>query len=240
MTWLELQRALKSLNYKITRLDGIPGPETRAAIKAFQQINGLPVTGRVDPITSERLERKAAKRAKPIGDRMPSTDVPPWHVIALANRDVAEIVGPEHSPVIMGWIARLGAKVLGIEVRDDETPWCGTFIAMCISAALDAEPIPIPAVRASAWDQFGVGLATPALGAIIRVDRPGGGHVGTYLGEDDSHVHVLGGNTGNKVGPARIAKSLIRAIRWPSTYPLPTGGVVRLKPNGTPSNASLA
>ncbi len=246
MTWRELQRALAALNYNVGPIDGIPGAQTRNALRQFQEINGLRVTGLVDPVTSARLAAKAAGKvesAAVLNDALgnfPSASVPPWLVIARANAGVAEIVGARHSPVIMGWIQRLGAKALGIEVRDDETPWCGTFMAMCVAAALDAEPIPVPAVRASAWDTFGVRLTTPALGAIIRVERPGGGHVGTYEGEDATHIHVLGGNTGNKVGTARIEKDRVRAMRWPSTYPLPAAGRVLLTPNGVPISTNEA
>ncbi len=242
MTWRELQQALAALNYNVGPIDGIPGAQTRNALRQFQEINGLPVTGLVDPVTSARLAAKAAGRLDH-DDRVILTSpasVPPWLVIARANAGVSEIVGARHSPVIMGWVQRLGAKVLGIEVRDDETPWCGTFAAMCVAAALDAEPIPIPAVRASAWDTFGVRLTTPALGAIIRVERPVGGHVGFYEGEDATHIHVNGGNTSNKVGTARIEKGRVQAMRWPSTYPAPTTGRVLLTPSGVPVSTNEA
>ncbi len=36
-------------------IDGIMGPQTRAAIKAFQGANGLKQTGRLDAQTAEKL-----------------------------------------------------------------------------------------------------------------------------------------------------------------------------------------
>ena len=45
--------------------------------------------------------------------------------------------------------------------------------------------------------------------------RPGGGHVGFYVGEDSTAYHVLSGNQFDKVGITRIDKSRLVAIRWP-------------------------
>lgn len=54
---------------------------------------------------------------------------PRWLAYARTLIGTREIPGPKHSPVIMGWIKKLGPKILGINVTDDETPWCGTFMA---------------------------------------------------------------------------------------------------------------
>ena len=56
-----VQRALARLGYDPGPADGVPGPKTRAAIRAFQAAAGLSVDGRL----SDRLERaiKAAVRA---------------------------------------------------------------------------------------------------------------------------------------------------------------------------------
>jgi hypothetical protein len=57
--------------------------------------------------------------------------------------------------------------------------------------------------------------------------RPGGGHVGFYVGEDATIYTVLGGNQGNDVTSARIAKGRCVARRWPAGQPL-TGKPVML------------
>lgn len=155
---------------------------------------------------------------------------PPWLAYARTLIGVREIPGAKHSPVIMGWIARLGAKVLGIKVTDDETAWCGTFVAHVMQqSALGAPPI---AVRASAWGDYGRGLLNPRLGCIMVFKRPGGGHVGFYVGEDDVAYHILGGNQGNAVSIIRMAKSRMTAMRWPNGVPLPEPQTVRLTPSG--------
>lgn len=159
---------------------------------------------------------------------------PAWLAFARLQIGVRETVGPKHSPVIMGWIQKLGAKVLGIKVVDDETAWCGTFVAMCMfSAGIGAAPI---AVRASSWASWGRELIAPRLGCVLVFTRTGGGHVGFYIGEDDTHFHVLGGNQGNAVSITRIAKSRMArgGMRWPIGVALPGAQVIRLKPSGVP------
>ncbi len=59
----ELQHYLRTLaladtRYPLIGVDGIFGPETTNAVRTFQQINGLPVTGTVDRASWERLVRE--------------------------------------------------------------------------------------------------------------------------------------------------------------------------------------
>ena len=50
------QRSLIKAGYKPGPVDGILGPRTAAALRAFQRDNGLPVTGKLDSSTSEALK----------------------------------------------------------------------------------------------------------------------------------------------------------------------------------------
>lgn len=159
---------------------------------------------------------------------------PAWLDVAKSLLGTREIKGAQHSPVIMGWIKRLGAKVLGIAVKDDETAWCSTFVAHCMfSVGITPPPI---AVRAMSWAEWGSNLRADRLarGAVLVFQRPGGGHVGLYWGEDRDHYHVLGGNQGDAVSIIRIAKSRCVARRWPSNVPV-TGAPVWLSASGTVS-----
>lgn len=153
-----------------------------------------------------------------------------WYEEARRHIGVREIPGARHSPVIMGWIRDLGARVLGIQVNDDETPWCGTFVAHCMRVAGFAPP-PI-AVRAMSWADWGANLRPEVLtpGAVLVFQRPGGGHVGFYVAEDDVCYHVLGGNQSNMVNVTRIEKSRCVARRWPRGVTW-TGGPVHVRSN---------
>jgi len=147
---------------------------------------------------------------------MVMTTEPTWLAYARRQIGVAEIVGPKNNPTIMAWAKKLGAKILGINVTDDESPWCGLFVAQCMNE-VGIKPASV-AVRASSWDKWGVRVV-PTLGCVLRFQRPGGGHVGFYVGENKTHYLVLGGNQGNKVSIASIEKARCVEARWPTGLP---------------------
>lgn len=164
---------------------------------------------------------------------------PRWLAVARNLVGVREIPGARHNPTIMGWVRQLGSR-LGIPVKDDETPWCGTFAAWCMVSA-GHEPPPI-AVRASAWASWGRRLNGPRLGCVLVFTRKGGGHVGFYIGEDRTHYHVLGGNQSNAVNVMRLEKSRLApgGMRWPKSEPLPVQSRIWLRADGTPSSENEA
>lgn len=51
----KLQEALKAKGQDPGPIDGVMGPKTRSALKAFQEASGLKGTGRVDDQTAEKL-----------------------------------------------------------------------------------------------------------------------------------------------------------------------------------------
>lgn len=120
-----------------------------------------------------------------------------------------EIVGKQHSKEILSW-----AKELGMEntYTNDEIPWCGLFTAIVIKrAGFDVVKNPLWARN---WNNFGTPQKTAMLGDVLVFIRPGGGgHVGFYIGEDDTCYHVIGGNQSNMVNTTRILKSRCIGIR---------------------------
>ncbi|MCB2048573.1 MAG: TIGR02594 family protein [Novosphingobium sp.] len=152
----------------------------------------------------------------------------PW--IAEARRLIGqrEIPGPRHNSwIAKGW-ARLGAGWF----NDDETPWCGFFVAHCLDAAGQPYPGKGAFARAREWASWGK-ASPPRYGCIAVFGRQGGGHVGFAVGESASNLYILGGNQSNAVNIMPIAKSRLLATRWPaglplSTVPLPpmNGGVI--------------
>lgn len=151
---------------------------------------------------------------------------PRWLGIARQYVGVREIAGPKHNKIIMGWLQRLKSWI-----KDDETPWCGSFVAAVMQEA--GLPYPSAYPRAKAWADYGASLRTTHLapGTILVFSRDGGGHVGFYVGEDATAYHVLGGNQSNAVNITRILKSRCIATRWPKGEPV-IGGPVRLAANG--------
>lgn len=155
-----------------------------------------------------------------------------WMPYARTLIGVREVPGKGNSATIMAWAKKLGAKILGITYAADAVPWCGLFAAHVMDHVGIAPP-PI-AVRASAWSAWGRKLLSPRPGCILTFTREGGGHVGFYVGEDDTHFHVLGGNQGDAVSITRIAKARLSEMRWPFGVTLPHPQVVRLLPSGAP------
>lgn len=151
---------------------------------------------------------------------------PGWLFAAKHMMGTREIPGPQHNPwIVKGW-KRLGAGWF----TDDETPWCGLFVAHCI----DAFGLPYPKMfpRAKSWAKWGKPCGY-VVGAIGVFGRRGGGHVGFLVGESADNFYVLGGNQRNAVNIMPIAKSRLIATRWPQSVsiddkPLPTmtGGIV--------------
>lgn len=147
-------------------------------------------------------------------------DEPAWLLAARAKLGTREAPGTANNPTIIGWAKRLGTKVLGIAYNADSTPWCGVFTAVCVQE--DGIAPPAIAVRAKAWATWGQNIRPERIapGAILVFERPGGGHVGFYVGEDRTAYHVLGGNQGDRVSVMRIEKSRCIARRWPVDRPV--------------------
>lgn len=145
---------------------------------------------------------------------------------ALKLFGVLETPGPGNNPTILAWADEIGAAEETAYARwaadwyaSDSTAWCGLFVAICaVRANVDNRPERRPPAKylsALAWTAFGLpvrgGLAE--LGDVLIFQRPGGGHVGIYVGEDADAFHVLGGNQGDAVSIARIAKARCVAVR---------------------------
>lgn len=147
---------------------------------------------------------------------------PKWLTEAKKHIGLREIPGSRHNKTIILWLAKLKAWW-----SDDETPWCGTFVAQCLQSS--GLPVAKNWFRAKDWATYGSNLRFSHLapGAILVFAREGGGHVGFYVGEDGSFYYVLGGNQSNGVNVMKLAKARCIAARWPTGVPV-TGGPVQM------------
>lgn len=200
-------------------------------LSAFQQASKLTVTGTAttETVNALRLVPPAGNSNVPAVPSAPSEPV--WMREARRFMGLKEVAGAKSDPTILGWAAKLGGWIKGFYTNDD-TPWCGLFIAHCITETLPAEHTPSNPLGALNWSSFGKRLTIPAVGAILTFKRTGGGHVGLYVGEDANAYHVLGGNQGNSVSITRVEKTRLQDIRWPTTGEAPAGGRVLLTVNG--------
>ena len=138
---------------------------------------------------------------------------PKMLIEALKLFGTKEIFGNKHNQVILDW-----AKLVGIPdlVKDDEQAWCGLFMA--VVAIRGQKFVPMKSydiLRAQKWVDFGTPVKEAMLGDVLIFKRPEGGHVGMYVGEDQDHYHVLGGNQSNMVCITRVAKARLVGIRRP-------------------------
>jgi uncharacterized protein (TIGR02594 family) len=129
---------------------------------------------------------------------------------ALQLYGVRETAGPLNTPAIMGWAGALGVAKAYVA---DAVPWCGLFVGIVVKRA-GWTPVDGP-LWARNWAKFGKPSPEPGLGDVLVFAREGGGHVGFYIAEDATTFHVLGGNQGDAVSIARIAKARLVAARRP-------------------------
>lgn len=144
-----------------------------------------------------------------------SVNDPEWLSEARKHIGVAEISGPKTNDFISRWLNHLGAWW-----SDDETPWCGVFVAHCMQEA--GMPLPKNWMRAKAWADWGSKLSAPEHGCVVVFERAGGGHVGFVVGRTASgNLLVLGGNQGNRVKISEFARDRVVGYFWPASIPLP-------------------
>jgi len=75
-------------------LDGLIGPQTRAALRAFQEKESLPVTGELDPLTLEHLQLTA----------------PPYTTYTVTSNDLARL-----QPLSATWLGKSQQTALEYE-----------------------------------------------------------------------------------------------------------------------------
>jgi uncharacterized protein (TIGR02594 family) len=126
---------------------------------------------------------------------------------ALKLYGVTEVVGMENNPAILAWADEIG---VGNLYNADSVPWCGLFVGVVAKRA--GKPVPHNSLWARNWAQWGM-VSKAELGCVLVFSRETGGHVGLYVGEDDAHYHVLGGNQSDCVCIRRIEKSRMIAAR---------------------------
>lgn len=218
----EIQSRLSDLGFNPGPIDGIRGPRTDFAIRAFKRSIGLRDRPYIGPLTYAALMNSA-----------PQSELP-WMAAALKVKGLHE---GRNTSRLRGWFDK---SVSWIDPR--EVPWCGAFVATCHRIADSDITIPDNPLGARNWGNFGKSCA-PVLGATLtfwRGSRSGWkGHVGFYWGEDSAAFHVLGGNQANAVTITRVAKSRLLQSRWPSAVSV-TGSRVLLNASGQPLSENEA
>lgn len=159
------------------------------------------------------------------------TVTPNWLQMGMGELGVTEVTGSKHNPRVIEYHSKTGLRA-----SDDETPWCGSFVAWCF------ESVGIPynkslAARARAWlgDTNFKALKEPILGAVGVLPRgrkgSGQGHVFFFNGWVDStrrQFFGLGGNQGGssdehdgRVTVQKFNTAEVLGWMWPVGVKLP-------------------
>ena len=119
------------------------------------------------------------------------TPMPPWLTEAFKHIGLKEIPGKNHSPTILKWLATLKAWW-----KDDETPWCGVYVAWCLRS--NSLPVPKYWMRAKEYSSYGTPCNKTSIpfGSIAVKSRKGGGHVFFPIAQsrDGQTIYGLGAN----------------------------------------------
>ncbi len=149
--------------------------------------------------------------------------LPPWYILAKEEHGQTEIAGPQHNQRIFQY-----HEVTTLRAKDDETPWCSSFINWCLGKS----DFPITkSAAARSWVNYGQEVAKNDLkiGDIVVFKRGNNnwqGHVAFYAGQRrrykmDDQILCLGGNQKNKVCYQWYSVSKLIAIRRPKGYIAP-------------------
>lgn len=132
---------------------------------------------------------------------------PKWITRARKEVGQAEVNGPGSNPRIVEY-----HTFTTYNATSDEVPWCSSFVCWVF------EKEGIPSTRSAAamsWLKWGKAIRKPVLGCVVVLKRPGGHHVGFYLGETPDKIDLLGGNQNNRVCVRSFPKDLVLGYRLP-------------------------
>jgi uncharacterized protein (TIGR02594 family) len=209
-----VQLALIALGYDLGPYgaDGDFGRYTRNALAKYQADKGLAIKypGTLGPTTLKSLGIETLDENTNTTNRLLD---PPW---VLEARKLLGLHEVKNSKTL--------DKLLRLDTS--EIAWCGALCGYIIGATLPNEPLPTNPLGARNWTKFGhsTGIYLGAIAVFWRGTRNGWqGHVGTVVGHDKTAFHVLGGNQSNQVSIARCGKDRLLDLRWPITYPAPSG-----------------
>ncbi len=188
----------------------------RTEVKGTDQCRvGRPI---VDPFEME-FEVEISHKFEMWNNTLSDGGSTPWMTAAEGQLGVTEIAGSIHNPNVIGYHATTGG------FKDDETPWCSSFVNWSIKQAGIKGT---NSARALSWSGWGQSLSNPAYGSIAIFDYGSGkGHVGFVVGVNSSgSIVLLGGNQSNMVRYSAFSPSSISGYAYPSgfspNYTLPT------------------
>lgn len=202
------------------------GPKTIMAIRKYQRGLGFSKPdGRIDPggRTWQALsggtaveDTATASNEGGSGDTSGGPmNKPRWISVAEGEKGVKETKGAQHNPRVLEYHATTGG------FRDDETPWCASFVNWVMEKAGE-KSVGGTGARAMNWASYGKKLDRPAYGSIGVISYGGGkGHVGFVVGKQGNSILLLGGNQGDMVKISTFGVNKFAAFVVPTNYEVP-------------------
>lgn len=99
-----------------------------------------------------------------------------------------------------------------LRATKDEIPWCSSFVNWVM---LKSGYNITRSAAAKSWAKYGV-ECKPHVGCIVVMTRPGGNHVGFYIGKKNKRVLLLGGNQSNSVNVTSFPENVVIGYRIPA------------------------
>lgn len=207
--WRQVQQKLKDLGFYFGKVDGLRGPLTDDAIRAFKRSIGYANR----PFYGE-LTHAALFRVPPVKEESGKPELP-W--IANARKLYGLHESRDKSKLLEAF-----KGIVASWVDPREVAWCGAFVAVCLKQWKTDVEVPGNILGARQWGNFGT-ACKPQRGAVLtfwRGSKSGWqGHVGFMVGQDSTTFHVLGGNQSDAVTIARLSKDRLLQARWPVGHP---------------------
>lgn len=210
-----IQSRLADLGYYRLRIDGVPGPGTSNAIIRFKEVNGLRARDYVGPVTMAKLY---SGDVRPYMPPVPVTGEPPWLTEARGLLGTREVPGSASNPAIMQWAHDLDQWYTG-----DDVPWCGLFVAHCMSVGAPNVPQNFNRLGARNWLEYGVkaDMSKLPLGGVAvfwrtHKTQSWNGHVALITGQNDTHLRCIGGNQNDAVTEAWFSRERLLGVRMPT------------------------
>jgi len=157
---------------------------------------------------------------------------------ALKYYGLKEAPGSADNPTILKW-----AHDFGIDwYTHDSISWCSLYMGQVAKDAGYMPPNKNKLLAAVSWMDWGVRVqSTPMLGDVMVFNRPGGHHVGLYIGEDAQSYLTFGGNVSDAVGFAKIAKNRFLGARMGKAGEIfPNRRQINIADSGTPLSQNEA
>lgn len=203
-----LQKNLKQIGLKPLECDGLFGPQTFAAVEAFQSVHSLPVNGIVDDVTQSAITKSVVNQLI-----MPGSEAP-WITWMRAHEGELERTGSPATDFDKEVFSHTSYENLdGIMEAGCAATACAALEESGYKSTHNA--------AAESFRNFGVPCELKP-GAIVGFNWAG--KKGVHCDHvsfcdhiiDQGHVACLGGNQGHEVKVSIFSQKCIDFIRWPA------------------------